>query len=79
MGDGETAVEITHLFFADDTVIFCKPNKSELLNLICILTCFQVVSNLSINLPKFELVRLGNENNSTSLARVLGFKWWIYQ
>lgn len=74
VGDGETATEIIHLFFADDTLIFYKHEKRVLLNLTCILTCFQIVSCLSINLSKSKLVRLGNGDNTASLARVLGCK-----
>lgn len=49
-------VEKTHLFFVDDSLIFCESDAGMLLNLWCILLCFQAVSGLKINLRKSELV-----------------------
>lgn len=40
---GEQAVEFTHLFFADNTLVFCELDERVLLNLRCILLCFQAV------------------------------------
>lgn len=49
-------LEVTHIFFADDTLIFCQPEKSTMLNLLCVLLCFQAVFGLNINLKESELV-----------------------
>lgn len=49
---------MTHLFFADDAMLFCEPNKEALLNLRCVMLGFKVVSKLYINMTKFKLVRL---------------------
>lgn len=40
VGRGEESVKISHLFFADDTLIFCEPTVNALLHLRCILLCF---------------------------------------
>lgn len=45
-----------------------------MLNLICVLFCFQVVSGLNINLMKSEMVRLGNLSDTGRLALILGYK-----
>jgi hypothetical protein len=39
---------VSHLLFADDTVIFCEPNVEQVRNLRCVLLCFEAVSGLKI-------------------------------
>lgn len=60
--EGKTIKEVTHLFFANDT-LFCQSQERFLLNLKCVMLCFQVVSGLNINLVKSKMVRLGNGSN----------------
>jgi len=45
-------VLILYLLFADDTIIFCKPNKGNLGYLKCILLIFEAMSDLRVNLLK---------------------------
>lgn len=45
-----------------------------LLNLRCILLCFEAVSGLKINLYKSELVGIGEGGMRNSLARVMSCK-----
>lgn len=40
--------EVTHLFFIDDAMLFCEPDKGMILNLECVLMGFQAVSGLNI-------------------------------
>jgi hypothetical protein len=44
--------DISHLFFADDTSIFCGANPDHLCNLWCLFLCFEAVSSWRINLAK---------------------------
>lgn len=74
VGNFGPKIEITHLFFADDTLMFCQPDINSLLTLRCILLCFQAASGLKINLHKSELVEIGNEGNEQTLAQVLNCK-----
>lgn len=72
MGSGENSLEVSHLSFADDTLLFCQLEKQFLLHLRCILLCFQGVFGLNINLNKSELVRIGDKGDENSFARVMG-------
>lgn len=54
--------------------MFYEPDEEPLLNLGCVLLCFQVISGLNVNLTKFELVTLEDGSDATRLAKVLGCK-----
>lgn len=72
MGRGDSTVEISHLFFPDETLIFCQSEESILSHLRCVLLSFQVVSGFNINLKKSELVRIGDKRDEVQLAGVDG-------
>jgi hypothetical protein len=63
---------ISHLLFADDTLIFCDANPQQLTSLRFVFNWFEVVSGLKINLGKSELVPVGEVNNMDSLVGILG-------
>lgn len=50
---------ITHLQFADDTIMLSSTRREELLALKRILQCFQLASSLKVNLSKGILVPNG--------------------
>ncbi|KAK3217752.1 hypothetical protein Dsin_011722 [Dipteronia sinensis] len=52
-------IQISHLQFADDTILFLKPKMEYILNVKRILRCFEVASGLRINFHKSCLVRVG--------------------
>jgi hypothetical protein len=66
------AINISHLLFADDTLIFSEANPDHLRNLRSLFLCFEAVSGLRINLAKSELVPVGNVMNVEGLASILG-------
>ncbi|KAK2652576.1 hypothetical protein Ddye_012432 [Dipteronia dyeriana] len=55
---GDDAVHISHLQFADDTILFMEPTLENLVNSRRILRCFELISGLRINFHKPCLVRV---------------------
>ena len=69
---GRSGEVITHLQFADDTVLFSSSRRDEILALRRILRCFQLVSGLKINISKSMLVGIGcSEETTRSLANII--------
>lgn len=56
---GENGLNISHLQFADDTVMFCEAEESEILAIKRILRCFEVISGLRINFAKSVVCGVG--------------------
>lgn len=69
---GENKTDVTHLFSADDTLIFCKPYLKNLLHLRYILLYFQVVYGLKINLNKSEMAIIGGSGVAGTYAEIFG-------
>lgn len=68
---GGVEVHISHLLFADDTIIFCDVVLEQLLHIRMILSCFEAVIGLLVNLSKSEMVPVGKVDNMSSLADLL--------
>ena len=67
-------ISISHLLFADDTLILCGAARDQLCHLKSVFVWFQASSGLKINLGKFELVPVGSVPDVEELAVVLGCK-----
>ena len=65
---------VSHLLFADDTLIFCDADHSKIEHLGCVLTWFEAIFGLKINLGKSEMVLVGDVPNMEELACILGCK-----
>ena len=68
------SMAVSHLLFADDTLIFCEADLDQILILCMILIWFEAVLGLKINLGKSELVLVGVVHNVDLFLVVLGCK-----
>ena len=64
-------VHISHLLFADDTILFCDESRDQLLSIRLALTCFQAFTSLKVNAGKSEIVPVGEVGNIDALATML--------
>ncbi|KAK2654791.1 hypothetical protein Ddye_014647 [Dipteronia dyeriana] len=58
VGFGDNVIHISHLQFADDTVLFIEPSLEYLSNMKRILRCYELASGLKINFHKSCLVKV---------------------
>jgi len=65
-----TTISVSHLLFADDTIIFCDNDCDQMVNLHCILIWFE--AGLRVNLAKSSILLVGHVNNIQLLAGVIG-------
>ena len=63
---------MSHLLFANDTLIFCDADSNHIDVLYGILARFEVVLGLKINLGKLEWVPIGDVPNMEELVEMLG-------
>jgi hypothetical protein len=61
-------LKISHLLFADDTLIFSDANPNHIFNIRLLFTWFEAVSGLKINLCKSEMVSVGCVPDLENLA-----------
>jgi len=66
---GNTSV--SHLLFADDTLIFCSACPAQLSHLRSLFLLFEAVSRLKVNLAKSKLIPVGNIELVGRLAGIL--------
>nr|XP_016486774.1 PREDICTED: uncharacterized protein LOC107807008 [Nicotiana tabacum] len=69
-----SARRVSHLLFADDTLVFCDPDMDQLTYLKQVLQWFQIVSGLKINLGKCEIFSVGKVANIDALSYVIRCK-----
>ncbi|XP_075087758.1 putative mitochondrial protein AtMg01250 [Nicotiana tabacum] len=66
------SLEITHLQYADDTLIFCDAEKEQLRFLRVILVLFEGISGLHVNWKKSHLYPINEVPDMEQLALILG-------
>ncbi|RVW48600.1 putative ribonuclease H protein [Vitis vinifera] len=72
-GSGPVA-NISHLLFANDTIVFCEAKKEDMTYLSWILCWFEAVSRLRINLAKSEIIPVGEVEEILEMVVELGCK-----
>ena len=73
-GRAGKGVEVSHLLFVGDMLIFCKASQNQLTFLCWLLMRFEALSDLKINLEKSELIPMGRVSNVDPFADELGCK-----
>ena len=71
-GGRRQPVHISHLLFADDTIVFCEAKKEHITHLSWILFWFEAASGLRINLDKSEIIPIGEVEEMEGMAAELG-------
>ena len=73
-GRGNEGVDVSHLLFADDTLIYCKTSKDHMTHLCWLIIWFEAISGLKINLDKSEIYLVGEGEDPEDLAIEIGCK-----
>jgi hypothetical protein len=69
--DAHSSVCVSHLLYADDTILFCDAHPEQHLYIRMALTCFEAVTSLTVNMTKSEMVPIGEVNGLSALADLL--------
>ena len=73
-GRGGDGALVSHLLFADDTLVFCEAFEDQMVYLSWLLMWFEAISGLRINLDKSEILPVGRVENLEALALEAGCK-----
>ena len=67
-------VQICHLLYADDTMIFCEAKEEQVCFIRIILIVLEEVSRLSVNWRKSSMFQVKDVSNIQCLANILSCK-----
>ena len=60
---GLGGLNILHLLYTDDTILFCDADLEQLIYIRLVLTCFEAMTGLKVNILKSEMVPIGDVQN----------------
>ena len=63
---------VSHLLFADNTLIFCNADQAQIAHLRAVFSWFEAILGLKVNLAKSEMVLVGVVPNLGSLVELMG-------
>ncbi|XP_015940848.1 uncharacterized protein LOC107466388 [Arachis duranensis] len=70
---GRDNIELSHLQFVDDTILFCPQEMEIVMNYKRLLHCFELMYGLSINFDKSNLISVNYEQDwVTDMCGLLG-------
>lgn len=69
--DPMNTINVSHLLYADETLIFCEANKPQVQNLNITLLIFEDLSGLHINMLKIVIYSVNEVPNLKELAEIL--------
>ena len=69
---GGGGVCVSHLLFANDTILFCDAVEEQILHVQMLLLCFHAMTSLKVNALKSVMVPIGKVPNVHVLAKILG-------
>ena len=64
-------MSISHLLFADDSMLFCDADPQQLMYIRLVLTFFEAVTGLRENMNKSEMVSVGDVPNLSVLVDIM--------
>ena len=70
-GNANSGLRNSHLLYADDTILFCDVNTTQLLYVRMALTCFEAAIGFRVNMAKSEMIPIGEVRNISKLAESL--------
>ncbi|XP_057747667.1 uncharacterized protein LOC130966862 [Arachis stenosperma] len=69
------SIELSHLQFADDTILFCPPEEETIKNYQRLLRCFELMLGLRINFDKSSLIPINCDGQWVQrMCKLLGCK-----
>ena len=68
---GGNEVRISHLLFVDDTIVLCDAAPKQVFHIRKVLSCFEAITGLHVNLAKSEMVPVGVVDSMQPLADLL--------
>ena len=74
VGSSGEGMDLLHLLFANDTLIFCETNNDQLIYLSWVFMWFEAISSLKVNRDKSKVIPVGSIESLKEGVSVMGCK-----